>query len=249
MTNSQLAQFIFVFVLLGASYWWLWTWTDRDQRRISRVAAHSTFYKVAHTGSMFVPSFDAFMEEGAEVYIAAGDGLYPSRVKSKRGEVYNNGLKTWLDKKRATIHLVITHPSERARKQWQSMAAAYPNRFNVYLLDREKVAGPAAEVTKDQITKLDTFHPELLINKSETSESAGAMWIEGNHPVGSKYAYDVEFVDPAHIAHDKRFKSYRRMYEQLLDGPHVEVLNTSSAVRATVTSKRKQSQLNAAFSA
>ena len=53
------------------------------------------------------------------------------------------------------------------------------------------------------------------------------MWIEAHHPVGSKFAYHVEFVAPVDAASDYRVGLYEQMYETLLRGPHVEYLETT----------------------
>ena len=77
---------------------------------------------------------------------------------------------------------------------------------------------------KPQIKRLDTFHPVLLINPNGSSVP-GAMWIEGFHAIGSKYAYDVQFVHPSDVIKDGRFEKYKQMYDGLLKGPQVTTIH------------------------
>jgi hypothetical protein len=88
--------------------------------------------------------------------------------------------------------------------------------------------GSEEAAKKSQIAMLDTFHPVLLLNAPDSIFAPGALWIESYHPLGSKFAYDVEFVDPKDTAKDERLDLYRKMYEQLLHGPHVDMLRPTN---------------------
>ncbi|HUC63446.1 MAG TPA: hypothetical protein VMF53_15980 [Alphaproteobacteria bacterium] len=230
MTATEAVQLLFILVGVGIAYRWLWTWNSRMIRRVS-FDTHATTFPVTHTGSMFVPQFDKYAANGSQVFIPAGDGLYCTRIKRSRRARYKNGLKKWLDKKEMTIHLVITLPSDAARKEWQSLKDEYPDRFCVYLLHREKVTEPSADMIKSQIASLDTYHPSLLVNPPGTDCFPGAMWIEAFHPVGSKFAYHVEFVPPAVAVNDERFDKYRQLYKAILQGPYVEQMQKTARSR------------------
>ena len=90
--------------------------------------------------------------------------------------------------------------------QWQPLKNEYSDLFHVYFLHRDR----AAEATRAQIESLDTFHPVIVINQKGTDAFPGAMWIEQNHPIGSKFAYHVKFVDPTDAAKDDRLEKYAR---------------------------------------
>jgi hypothetical protein len=230
MSGPDAIQGLFILVLMGISYWWFWSSKERFLKRAC-VIDRSFKYDVTHTGSMFVPSFDRYMSPGAEVFIPTGDGLYPTRVKQSRGIEYKHGLLNWLKDKHATIHIFITIGADSACQEWQSIKDAYPDQFHLYLLRPERAEGPDKDATKSIIEKLHTFHPALLVNPKDSDQYPGAMWIENNHPVGSKYAYHVEWVFPPDAAHDPRFEQYKHMYEALLKGPHVEEVSATASTQ------------------
>jgi len=229
MTGADAIQGLIILLLMGISYWWFWSSKERLLRNAC-VIDRSFKYDVTHTGSMFVPSFDRFITTGAEVFIPTGDGLYTRRVKQKRGIAYKQGLLHWLGDKKATIHIVITVELDSACEEWQSIKDAYPDQMHLYLLRPERAEGPDRDRTISLIKALNTFHPALLVNPKGSAESPGAMWIENNHPIGSKYAYHVEWVIPNEAAKDPRFEQYREMYRSLLMGPHVEEIQASSSM-------------------
>jgi hypothetical protein len=224
MTGTEVIQFLVLVGVLSISYWWLWTWDEREQRNALTVA-NSAEYAVAQTGSMFWPSFDLYVEKGSTVYIPVADGLYTTRIKSDRCAQYKSALERWLQRG-ATIHMLMTRPSDlhAARTEWSPLLTRYPTLFFVEVLDRDAVTGPEAQALKSQIEKLDTFHAVLLVNPPRAAGGPGAMWIEGYHPIGSRYAYDVRFVHPADIATDGRFDTYKQMYESLINDPHTRGL-------------------------
>ena len=221
MTTIEVIQFACILALLAASYWWFWTWGDREQRN-ALIKMESAEYPVALTGSMFVPSFDPYVTKEGTVYLPVTDGLYPTRITPKKRGNYLGGLRGWLQRG-AKIEMFVTRPEPRCVDEWASLVDEFPDRFRLHLLDRNQVAGPDAEKIKSQIERLDTFHPVILVDSSDVARP-GVMWIEGHHPVGSKYAYNVKFSKPADTATDDRFPKYKEMYAALLKGPHVKTI-------------------------
>jgi hypothetical protein len=222
MTGNEVIQFFLITLALAISYWWLWTWNERGQRN-AVVKLVSAKYPVAQAGSLLAPSLDPYITAGATVYIPAADGLYPTRIKTARRSAYRNSIQRWLGRG-ASVHIIVTLPCERACEEWRSLVESYPNQFFVHLLHRDRIAGPQTDLIRSQIERLDTFHPLLVTSPDGATQIPGAMWIEGYHPIGSKYAYDVEFVNPEEAAKDGRFNKYKQMYEGLLQGAHVESL-------------------------
>jgi len=215
MTTTEVIQLCSVLLFLAVSYWWFWTWADREQRN-ALINTASTQYRVARTGSMLIPSFDPFVEKGASIYIPTSDGLYATLTSL--GDQYRKGLMSWL-RRGATVHVVVTRPGPQCRAEWQVFIDAFAETFLLHELDREALSADDA-LLKSQIQKLDTFHPVLLINPCGGA-IPGAMWIEGFHAIGSKYAYNVEFIHPSDVALDVRFEQYKQMYDKLLKGSHV----------------------------
>jgi hypothetical protein len=128
----------------------------------------------------------------------------------------------------AVVNIVITNPIRETISEWQPLKDRYPTTLRVYLLDREK-ANPEL---RQQIAKLDTFHPVILINPKDSKNAPGAMYIEPFHPIESKYAYNVHFFNPKDTANNQQFLKYREMYEALLSGPHVTELKASKKLAA-----------------
>jgi hypothetical protein len=230
MTGADAIQALVILTLMVVSYRWFWTSKDRFLRKAC-VIDRSFVYDVTHTGSMFVPSFDHFISEGAEIYIPTGDGLYAKRVKNARRIAYRDGLIRWLKEKRAIVHIVVT-VGEEALQEWQGIKDAYPNQLHVYFLRPELALGPEQAATKARIERLHTFHPVMLVNPVGSKHSPGAMWIEHNHPLGSKFAYHTEWIIPKDAANDPRFEQYRAMYVSLLDGPHVQEIRATEMSNA-----------------
>jgi len=216
-------QLAIVVAVLALSSWWIWTNNDREQQR-ALIGLNSATYPVAYTGSMLTASFDPYVEAGSEVFIPTGDGLYATRVKSKRGTRYRDYLACWLEEKQTTINIIITRSDPSCRAEWLALKKKHPERLNVYMLDRNKVSGDRAARLKSRIDALDTFHPVLLITPPGSKAHPGAMWIEANHPIGSKFAYGVEFLKPSDVKKDPRFQQYKEMYDDLLVGTHVTIL-------------------------
>jgi hypothetical protein len=212
MTGTEVLQFGAIVLCLAVSYWWFWTWTDRAQRN-ALVKLGSAEYPVARTGSMLIPSMDPFVVKGSTIYIPSSDGLYHTIIRKGLARQYVTGLTSWLEKG-ATVHVFVTRPNERCLAEWKACANEASN-FYLHFLNRSQTT---SQEIKDQIEKLDTFHPVLLV-LPPGGDYPGAMWIEGFHPVGSKYAYNVEFRNPADTARDVRFRKYRTMYERLLKEP------------------------------
>jgi hypothetical protein len=225
MTTTEVLQLCLIVVFLSVSYWWFWTWADREQRS-ALINTRSTEYRVARTGSMLVPSFDPYVEKGAWIFIPSSDGLYAT-LTSLGGE-YRKGLMGWLERG-ANISVVVCRPNADCCQEWQPFVDAFPQTFHLYQLNREALTGPNADLMRLQIERLDTFHPVILVNP-KGSKFPGAMWIEGYHGIGSKYAYNVEFVHPSDVTKDGRFEKYQEMYKELLKGPHVTTLAPSKAV-------------------
>jgi hypothetical protein len=161
-----------------------------------------------------VPSLDPFIQGGSTVYIPASDGLYVTVISRLWRWRYNRGLRRWL-RRGANVHLVITRTTDHCREIWQRVIDKYPLTFHLHLLNREKAIGVGADSLRFQIDRLDTFHPVLVVN-SRGPFVPGAMWIEGYHPVGSKYADNVEFVHPSAAAKDERLQKYNEMFERLI---------------------------------
>src|SRR4051812_11433190 len=222
LTREDALELVLALIFSAGVLWWWFIWHPSRDRRRARRHTQSARYAMASASSLLIPRFDPYVRKGSVVYMATGDGCYVRRIKRSRAGTLRDTLRDWLDQRQAIVHLIITVPSEQARHEWLWLKEKCPGRFHLYFLHRDRVSGAAADKTKATIETLDTFHPLLLINPPNTTSSA--MWIEGYHAVGSKYAYHVEFVCPADVAKDTRLDQYKHMYEDLLQGDHVEEL-------------------------
>ena len=223
MSSLDILKFFLAFLFFGyIVYRWVWWHRGRDKTAFDH--GRSCAYPVAQTGSQWVPQFDLGVVPGTEIYVPAGDGLYVTKIKDSRADQLRSAMRRWLRERQAIVNMIITvdEPATVARAvhEWQMLKNEYPDRFCLYILHRAKVRGESEKELRDQIAALDTFHPVLLINHKDPSKSA--MWIEGYHPVGSKFAYHVEYVAPEQASQDERLEQYTKMFERLLQGPHVE---------------------------
>ena len=231
MTLAQVLPLAAGIAVVTFVYWrWILSQNDREVRTAWRERGTNT-YEVTQTGSLFVPRFDRYVEAGATLYIPAGDGLYPRRIKNKRAASYRAGLHRWLTRG-AKVNIIVSSPNPQAYVEWRPLKDRFPSNLEVFFLHREKASGLNCAQTAAQIATLDTFHP-VILDSPPNSVHSGAMWIEHLHPLESKYAYRVEFIDPADPvdqASSRKLETYLRTYEVLLSGDHVESLDTSEAV-------------------
>ncbi len=196
----------------------------------------SRFIPYAASSSVFVPHFDRYVDENSVIYLPSGDGLYMMRFKRRRNLRYRSALDAWL-RRGATIHIMITCGSEKiARELWRPLKNLFPNNLHVHFLDRTKVqAGDDAADLKLAIERLDTFHAVILLNSRPSPWVPGAMWIETNHPVSSKFAEGISFVKPEDASKDERLAEYEDLYKRLLSGPQATELVLEASTYSITT--------------
>ena len=173
---------------------------------------------------MLVPLLDPYVGAGSVLFVPSGDGNYLTRNRKHVNERYKNALIRWLERG-AVIHIIITWLDGRDDTPWRELKTRFPEKLHVNFLDRTRVSGPQAGQTRDAIKRLDTYHAVVLLNARDTDGYPGAMWLEANHPLTSKFAFGIEFVAPADAAHDERLERYATFYRDILIGSHASELS------------------------
>ena len=178
----------------------------------------------AAAASVLMHKFDPLVRRSCEIFLPVGDGRYLARVDSRLRKRWVAVLNQWMQRG-ATINIIVSSPSDEAHRVWQPLKDAAPDRLNVILLDRERAPTPEIE---REIACLDTFHPIIFLEPG----GRGAMWLERNHPVGSTIAYNIDYVAPDDIAHDKRFAECLSVLRDLTSAsPFAERLETANRAR------------------
>jgi hypothetical protein len=198
---------------------------DRQRDRRLRDAPVSGHFMEAAAASVLMRKFDPLVRGRCEIFLPVGDGRYLARVDSRLRKKWVGVLEQWM-RRGATINVIVSSPSEEAHRAWQPLKNAARERLNVILLDRERA--PTPEIAR-KIACLDTFHPIILVER----EGRGAMWLERNHPVGSTIAYNIDYVAPDDVGHDKRFAECLSVLRDLTTAsPFAERLETADKTRA-----------------
>lgn len=156
------------------------------------------------------PLIDRYMKEGSTILIPGGDPnelfrpLYP----------WNRYLRKWLERG-AHITYCLVEPSNHAESKLERLQREFPRLMDlriVWSVDQ-------IDDEKDQklVERMRTYHTVLLENKTDDGAVERVMWIEGNHPLRSKVAYDCQFVPPAIANNDTRFDNYWKILQHVIN--------------------------------
>jgi hypothetical protein len=200
------------------------------ERRYRINSLKSARFITANASTNLSKKIDRIVTTGAEIFIPAGQGLYPLRVSAATRAKWENKLGEWASRG-AKVTILITSPNEEAVPCWQELVDRFPDNLCVCLLDRTK----ASEQDAIEITRLDRFHP-ILVAKGDAPL---AMWIERDHPPRSNVAYNVEFLARPDIVDFQRhrFDRYLKLLRHLIldsDASHILTPNTAAQFKTRV---------------
>jgi hypothetical protein len=218
MATIDLAQFCFLFALSGTivafGFYQIWKPRRPDSQNSDR-------YVVTAASSVFAARLSEFVENESIVLIPAGDGRYETRLSRRRRRRWESYIELWC-KKGAHVVFVVSTPSTTARENCRDLMSKTGTNFSAYFLHREG----APPHIKAEIQNLDTFHPTIVLQRSNGRMRPKAMWIENYHPLNSRFAYQCEFVGPHEISRDPRADKYMAGLLRLLgfegDVTHIE---------------------------
>lgn len=140
-----------------------------------------------------------------EMFIIGNDADYTTTIT---GHLLIDGLENWLETG-ATINYFLLSDIKGINGDLNELSKKYPMNFLVYRmsnLDNElklKVQNIAG--------KLGLAHPTII----KKSQSGNAMWLENDHPLGSKYAFNIKFYTPKSLTIAKYFDVFKK-YDEIV---------------------------------
>lgn len=215
MTVIELGTFMVLAVVTSFGVWRLMRHQRRRELEAGRDPRSGTFASAA-ASTLLAMKVDPLVDAGSTIYLPVGDGLYMQRANLVKANAWKRVLKDWM-RRGATLNILVTLPNDAARKAWRPFEKEFPYQFHYYELDRS--TAPAELAT--EIARLDTYHPVLVVNP-DGETAPGAMWIEQYHPLGSAYAYAVQYVAPPEARTDTRFQTFLSVYRKLIESTRVQ---------------------------
>lgn len=139
--------------------------------------------------------------------VMGGDGKY---ITLANGEQWRNGIRSWTDKGLNVDYILLDADEEviRELKGLQFECQQNLGDFSVSVLNRDKATGIGKLVEG-----LKTRHPTLFFGPGNER----AMWIEGNHPEESEFAFDVSYVSPRAMERHETARSLFEKYQSEID--------------------------------
>ena len=168
------------------------------QDRIVKIA-------VAQIANDLVPLIDKLSLDNSRLRIVGYDGQY---ILGENRRLWRNALSRWL-KKGLNVEYILMNPSQDVVNSFtriKDKAKIKDGRLKIFVLEC-----PDANGLKE-VKRLKTTHPTLFSGGDGTK----AMWVEGDHPLGSRFAYDVTYVPPGAMneGQNRKFNEYERMIEK-----------------------------------
>lgn len=187
----------------------------RQNMRKSRLRDYSSHGRLssAYAASDLVPwvlGMDNL--HGCRIQVLGGDGTY---INQKSGSVWSDGLQAWI-KEGVDVDYILLGIDKSTRKRYLNLMTELNGNGQTHL--RVKVArmpdGGYPDAVKKTREDLRTCHPTLLYG---SDLSKRAMWIEGDHPPNSEFAYDVWYVPPNAMDDEckNEFEHYERQVETI----------------------------------
>lgn len=163
--------------------------------QVSKIAA-------AQIASDLVPLVNKLSLENSKLRIVGYDGQY---ILGKNRRLWKKSLSEWLRKGLDVEYILMKHHCEviDSFKKIKEQEKEGGVRLRIFVFE----PSDASEMAEWE--KLKTFHPTLFYGGDGTK----AMWIEEDHPLGSRFAYDVTYVPPDAMDEEqnRKFDGYERM--------------------------------------
>jgi len=168
---------------------------------------------------------------GVDIFIPVGQGRYPLIIGARlflgrrKQRKWENRIAHWIEIG-ASVIIIISSPNTEAIEYWQHLVNRLGNKLKVVILDRT-IAPPEDAI---EISRLDTFHPILIVKADDPL----GMWVEGHHPPNSTVAYNVQYFARKDIIGYQRerfsrfLKVLRRLTNTAGSPPHIKVLTAEN---------------------
>lgn len=183
-----------------------------DERKLTRLRNSRPRYPdravripVAQIANDLVPLVDKLSLKDSKLLLVGYDGGY---ILGKNKNLWRDSLSEWL-KKGLNVEYILINPSRDAIDAFENIkeqAKGEVGKLEIWeLKDPDRLA---------ESERLKTCHPTLFYGGDNKTK---AMWIEGDHPPGSSFAYDVTYVPPGAMNDEQngKFNEYESMIESL----------------------------------
>ena len=200
---------VFGFILFGVCLLVFYSFQDRARRKLrdarSIDSSHPILIDVAAISRDLVPLIDKHALAGATINMVASDGAY---FNSPNAGYFISSVLRWT-KLGATLNYIVIEPSSTALKGMDELTYATSGKFIVHEVSHDS-CDESVEVI---ISELMTLHPTLI----ELANGDKSMWVEYNHPVDSRFAYDVKFTSTKALIGDEltEFTRYKGLIDKL----------------------------------
>ena len=169
----------------------------------SRYPQRAVRIPVAQVANDLVPLVDRLSLENGRLQLVGYDGKY---ILGKNGNIWKDSLSKWLEKG-LNVEYVLMAPSPEVIDAFRRIKERTKKEIGQLEVFIFKCTDRPAEWKQ-----LETCHPTLFHGDDETTK---AMWIEGDHPIGSRFVYDVTYVPPDAMndEQNRKFEEYKHMIE------------------------------------
>ena len=158
----------------------------------------------AQIASDLAPLVNKLSLENSKLRIVGYDGQY---ILGRNKRLWRKSLSKWLKEGLDVEYILMNPPSEviDSFKKIKEQEKEGGVRLKLFVFERSDASGTT------EWEKFKTFHPTLFYGGDGTK----AMWIEEDHPLGSRFAHGVTYVPPDAMNEEQngKFKKYERMIE------------------------------------
>jgi hypothetical protein len=201
-----------------------------QERRIRVNSLKSAFIHNTSAWSSLAKKIGTLLQPGDEVLVPAGRGRYPFKLGRKHRENWERQVQEWTDR-RVRLTPIIIAPDHEALALWQNLVDRLSSTFRVCVLNPDL----ASSEDRKQISRLETFHPVLILRDNKPL----CMWVENYHPANTAVANNVQYVAPEDMNDIEitRFNRYLKVLRRLTDAtrqpPHLRELRPSDKAGST----------------
>ncbi|WP_146345625.1 hypothetical protein [Falsiphaeobacter marinintestinus] len=148
------------------------------------------------------------IDNKVRIDIVGNDASNGHYSHSDNGPMLVEGIRSWL-KSGASVRYLIIDSRPSKENNLQSLVTEFPENFKIDYIDPATLPSEKLALVENVADR----HPTLL-----SSDGYFALWLEGKHPRGSKYAYNVDFYSPESLrnpAHKKIFDYYSNLVTEV----------------------------------
>ncbi|MEL6641359.1 MAG: hypothetical protein AAFP98_08620 [Pseudomonadota bacterium] len=179
--------------------------------------------KVASIAKDLSPLIDKLHIGRGQIVIVGGDGSYLMNDRTAR--YFKRSLSRWL-KQGLDICYILTCADRATELRFADLCSDkdFPG-LKVYSVKETRSSLEAVFCKRYR-----NFHPTLI----ETEDHRRAIWLEGDHPDNSEFAYNIKFVSPTAMS-----AVYEKEFEEI-KGQIVDIMLNSSLLKASPIANEQQ---------